>query len=324
MSAEPTWQPFGIPDGAYTEAADGRGQKVLNISWRKPRTAEAAGREADPGRGWMRSALIGLGVLAAAAAAVSIVAQFVMVDTAKHLAWASALESGTPDVGAVVFGCLGIALALQGRRALRARALNLLCIGLALAMNAMASHGGWKGIAIWVMPAAIYALASDTLIGAIRTTVLAKAGRRDSDRSILGMISGLLLWTLRLVIDRRSTLAGFRAWVLDECPVAPGRRTAVSAPIVAALPAALEKPGSVATSSPAPETTPRRTSGKRAESKTARFLALVAERYGDLAGIDPAKVSRICSDLAPEVGLNEGSARSALRPRVLAARGGAS
>ena len=324
MSAETdTWEPFGIPDEYYDEAADGRGQKILNISWRKPRTAEAADREADPGRGWMRSALIGLGVLAAAAAAVSVVAQFVMVDTAKHLAWASALESGTPDAGAVVFGCLGIALALQGRRALRARALNLLCIGLALAMNAMASHGGWKGIAIWVMPAAIYALASDTLIGAIRTTVLAKAGRRDSDRSILGMISGLLLWTLRLAIDRRSTLAGFRAWVLAECPVAPGRRTAVPAPIVAALPAALEKPGSVAASSPAPETTPRRTSGKRAESKTARFLALVAERYGDLADIDPAKVSRICSDLAPEVGLNEGSARSALRPRVLDARGGA-
>ena len=60
----------------------------------------------------------------------------------------------------------------------------------------------------------------------------------------------------------------------------------------------------------------------RRESKTSRFLALVAERYGDLAGIDPAKVSRICSDLAPEVGLNEGAARSALRPRVLAAQAG--
>jgi hypothetical protein len=68
--------------------------------------------------------------------------------------------------------------------------------------------------------------------------------------------------------------------------------------------------------------TPARRS--RAESKTARFLALVAERYGELAAIDPAEVGRIATDLAPEVGLNEGSARSALRPRVLAARGGAS
>src|SRR5512142_3272977 len=335
MNAE-TWEPFGIPDGAYTEAVDSRGQKVLNISWRKPRTAEAESCEADPGRGWMRSALIGLGVLAAAAAAVSIVAQFVMVDTAKHLAWASALESGTPDVGAVVFGCLGIALALQGRRALRARALNLLCIGLALAMNAMASHGGWKGIAIWVMPAAIYALASDTLIGAIRTTVLAKAGRQDRERTILAVLGGLLLWTLRLSLAPRSTLGGFRTWVIEAAPVAPGRTApaAAAAPIVAALPAASETPGGTAITSIAPDrpetpapggraAQPVRRRASRGESKTARFLALVVERYGDLAGIDPDKVSRISSELAPEAGLNVGAARSALRPRVLAAQGGA-
>ena len=79
-----------------------------------------------------------------------------------------------------------------------------------------------------------------------------------------------------------------------------------------------------AAAEPRASTAGRKPAATRGGSKTARFLALVAERYGDLAGIDPAKVSRICSDLAPQVGLNEGSARSALRPRVLAARGGAS
>ena len=61
---------------------------------------------------------------------------------------------------------------------------------------------------------------------------------------------------------------------------------------------------------------------RRGESKTARFLALVQERYGELGAIDPAKVSRICTDLAPEVGLNAGAARSALLPRVRAAQAG--
>ena len=135
----------------------------------------------------------------------------------------------------------------------------------------------------------------------------------------------MLLWLLRLVIAPPSTLKGFRSWVLDECPVAPGRRTAVTAPNVAALPAA---PRRRAARPPQPCARSRRRGvppgSQRAESKTARFLALVAERHGDLAGIDPAKVSRIGTDLAPQVGLNEGSARSALRPRVLAARGGAS
>ena len=63
-------------------------------------------------------------------------------------------------------------------------------------------------------------------------------------------------------------------------------------------------------------------SGPRAETKTARFLALVAERYGPLAGFPLADVSRVCSELAPEADLDLGAARTALRRHVLAARNG--
>ena len=41
----------------------------------------------------------------------------------------AALEAAIPDAAALVFACLGIALALHGRRALRARALNLASVG---------------------------------------------------------------------------------------------------------------------------------------------------------------------------------------------------
>src|SRR5215813_12565328 len=74
---------------------------------------------------WLRNAAAGLCVLAAAAAAVSFTAQYRMADAARHLPVVAALEAAIPDAAALVFACLGIALALHGRRAIRARALNL-------------------------------------------------------------------------------------------------------------------------------------------------------------------------------------------------------
>ena len=53
----------------------------------------------------------------------------------------------------------------------------------------------------------------------------------------LAMLGGLALWLLRLALAPASTLAGFRRWVIEECPVAPGRRLAAGRP-VPAIPAA--------------------------------------------------------------------------------------
>src|ERR1035441_9168693 len=69
---------------------------------------------------WLRHAAAGLCVLAAAAAAVSFTAQYRMVQATRHLPVVAALEAAIPDAAALVFACLGIALAVHGRRALRA------------------------------------------------------------------------------------------------------------------------------------------------------------------------------------------------------------
>src|SRR5207245_6739699 len=122
---------------------------------------------------WLVAATVALAMLAAAAAVVSWNAQYVMVLRARHTLLIAALEAGIPDAGAAVFAALGIALALHGRRALRPRTLNLACVGLSLAMNAMAAGPSWRAAAIWVMPAAVYALASDTLISVVRAHALA-------------------------------------------------------------------------------------------------------------------------------------------------------
>jgi hypothetical protein len=135
----------------------------------------------DRAQTWLRNAMIALAVLAAAAAAVSWDAQYVLVRAVKHSTPVAALEAGIPDVGALIFAALGIALALHGNRAIRPRALNVACVGISLAMNALASAPGWRDLAIWIMPSAVYALASDTLIGVIRAWALARL-QRSSQR----------------------------------------------------------------------------------------------------------------------------------------------
>jgi hypothetical protein len=79
----------------------------------------------DHSGAWLRNAAGGLCVLAAAAAAVSFTAQYRMVDRTRHLPVIAGLEAAIPDAAALVFASLGIALALHGRRAIRARALNV-------------------------------------------------------------------------------------------------------------------------------------------------------------------------------------------------------
>jgi len=253
----------------------------------------------DPSGLWLRNAAGGLCVLAAAAAAVSFTAQYRMADAARHIPAVAALEAAIPDAAALVFACLGIALALDGRRALRARALNLASVAASVFMNAIAAAPGWRNLAIWAMPPIAYALASDTLIAVVRTRHQQLAGDVATPLAILG---GLTLWLLRLTLAPASTLAGFRAWVLEQCPVAPGRR-AVPLPVP-------DRPAQDEGTVP------------RKATKTARFLSSVTERHGPLASIPLDRIAAISAALAPAADLHPGAARTALRKAVLAAQNG--
>ncbi|HLK02552.1 MAG TPA: hypothetical protein VKU39_21950 [Streptosporangiaceae bacterium] len=265
-------------------------------------------RPGTPGRDqsgiWLRNAIAGLCLLATAAVIVSFTAQYRLIYATRHLALVAGLEAAIPDAAALVFACLGVALALHGRRAIRARTLNVAAVAASVFMNAIAAAPGWRNLAVWVMPPAAYALASDTLIGVIRTWALARhrAVMAAEEVTPLAMVGRLLLWLLRLAMAPASTLAGFRAWVLDECPVAPGRH--------APPPATLPGQGT----SPVP----------RKATKTSRFLDLVSQRHGPLVSIPLDATARIAATLAPQVGLNAGAARAALRRAVLAAQDGGS
>jgi hypothetical protein len=287
------WQPTGLTAGAAS--ANGT-------------TPHAATGHPNTGRAWLRNAMAALAVLAAAAAVVSWDAQYVMVSQVKHALVIAALEAGVPDVGAVIFAALGIALALHGRRALRPRTLNVACVAISLAMNAMAAGRGWRDMAIWVMPAAVYALASDTLIGVVRAWALARmqatgpvlAGEEVTPLAVAG---ACLLWLLRLALAPASTLTGFRHWAVEECPVAPGRKATPAAPEALALPPSPPPVGQVR----------RRADGK--PRKQDLLIALASQRH-DLSQVPLNRVARIAGDIGAEVNLHPGTARRVLRAHV--------
>ena len=165
-----------VPDGQWQPlraAGDRRDPGAVTV------IGAGAGQSAggDTGGAWLRNAITALAVLALAAAVVSWDAQYVLVHAVKRVPAIAALEAGIPDAGALIFATLGIALALHGRQALRPRALNVACVAISLAMNALAAGRGWRDLAIWVMPAAVYALASDTLIGVSLGLVILKVCR---------------------------------------------------------------------------------------------------------------------------------------------------
>jgi hypothetical protein len=273
---------------------------------------------------WLAVSMAALGVLAAASAVVSYAAQYRMVYAAKRVALAAALEAGIPDVAALIFAALGIALALHGKRAIRPRILNVCAVATSVAMNLLAAGHGWRDLAIWAMPPVAYALASDTAIGVVRAWTIARQGAlnealADDGSSPLALVGGLMLWTLRLAVAPVSTLSGFRSWVIDECPVAPGRRAVAAVPLTP--PQMTSAPRSAITHRSAQGTS---RSDVGAVTKTQRFLNLVIDRYGPLDEFQIANVSKVCSELAPEVDLNTGAARTALRRYVQAAQNGSS
>src|SRR5260221_7054819 len=262
----------------------------------------------QPGRdragAWLRLAGMALGGLAAAAAAVSYQAQYQLIYAEKHQHVVSCIQAGIPDIGSLVFACLGIALALPGRRALRPRIVNVLWVGISIAMNALAAASGWPATAVWVMAPVIYALASDTLIGVLRAYAIArhKALHRTlagEDTTPLQVVGAVLLWLLRLALDPGGTLKGFRNWVLST-PSSP--RPLPQVPVKTARAIAPKAPNAIS-------------SGPREGSKTARMIAAAAAER-DLTTIPLSEVSRLATAKGEQAGLDGGAARAALLKHV--------
>jgi hypothetical protein len=82
-----------------------------------------------------------------------------------------------------------------------------------------------KSVAAWIMPAMLYAAASDRLIAVVRGHALAQAPESADQRSPYQALGGADLWLLRLALAPPSTYTAFRRWVIAVAPAAPGLPT---------------------------------------------------------------------------------------------------
>jgi len=222
--------------------------------------------------------------------AVSLDAQYRYVFHAKHQSAASWVEALALDVGMAIFSLLALGLARAGKPARAERVLIMAC--------AAANDASPKSVLAYVMPPVFLAVVADRVVSVARRHVLG-----EDERSPWLAAASLVAYVLRLVLAPASTAAGLRRWLLLTTPL-PGARAPAVAP--------MRQPKAIGGR--------RGPAGRRAGSKTARFLALVEQRYGPLTDFPPGRVARTCTELAPEVGLDAGAARTALRRAVLAAQ----
>ena len=217
---------------------------------------------------------------------VSFSAQYAYILAVRRQDAASVIEALLPDVLMIVLTLLALGLSRAGQPARAERALILTCAAASAYMNVSAADvASPRSVAAYAVAPLALAVAVDRTVAVIRRHVL--AGREPSAWVTLGRaaaagarIGGLvLLYALRFALAAPQTARGLRRMVLDAAPL-PG-------------PPQL----------PAPEATrPHRT-------KKAVLLDLYRAHpdYGDRA-----TASRVAAELAPQAGLQAGTARTYL------------
>ena len=282
---------------------------------------QAPPREKRPGARLIGAAGILLFLLGAGLLAVSFAAQYQYVLRERHQHGASLIEAGALDVGLIIFSLLALGLARAGLSSKIERAAVIGCaIGSAVMNYAAADVTSPRSVLAYCMPPVFLAFVVDRVV-------------RTIQRHVLGMEEAGSAWAVVAIVARRAlqpagvaTLYALRFFLAPPSTCSGVRRAILAAtplPAVAAPPAP-ELPAIVADLGP-PQTRPalQRTSARRgsATTKTARFLALAAERH-DLAAVPLGDVSAIATALAPEADLHPSTARRELLRHVRALQSG--
>jgi len=237
--------------------------------------------------------LLGVGLLI-----VSLAAQYRYVLAERHQPLASGIEAAALDLGMCIFACLALGLARNGQSAKVERGLVVACAAGSALMNYAASNASSpRSVLAYVLPPLYLAVVVDRVAVTVRRHVLGiKEGRSPWAAS-----GRVVLYLLRVVLAPPSTLAGGRQLVLQATPMPTAAVQAIEAS--SAVPPDLQV-------------------SNRPETKTGRFLALVTDQHGPLSEFPLDAVSRVACELAPQVDLDPGAARTALRKNVLQAQNG--
>lgn len=303
---------LGQIDWGHVKAVhtDEDGSTVLTARhwWQREPDRERAPGEKRPGSRLIGTGAVLLVLLGAGLLAVSYMAQYHYVLGQRHEHIASLIEAGALDIGLIIFSLIAIGLALAGLGSKTERAAIMLCAVASAVMNfAPADASSWRSVLAWTMPPVFLAFVVDRVVSAIRRHVL---GMRDS-RSPWSMISDVarriarsmalsVLYVLRFLVDRRGTCAGLKRAILNATPLPE-----------AAAPAAVAAPPSRPKATSVRRETPSGSWGGL--TKTDRLVIKVKQRHGNnIAAIPRDQLSRIATELAPEIGMHPASARSAL------------
>jgi len=274
-------------EGSMSVMRDGLGLPRITRATGERLTSGAgrrAGTRRTPGSVLIAAAAWLLALTGSGALFVSFSAQYAYIVTIRRQDAVSVIEALLLDLLMIVFTLLALGLSRARKPARAERALILACAAASSYMNVSAADvASPRSVAAFAIAPVALVVVVDRVVAVIRRHVL--ADREPSAWSTLGRaaaatarIAGLvLLYSLRLALAAPETARGLRRMVLDAAPL----------PVLAEV--------------PAPEVTgPPRT-------KKAVLLALyrVHPDYGDRS-----TASRVAAELAPQAGLQAGTARS--------------
>ena len=227
-----------------------------------------------------------LGLIGSGALFVSFSAQYAYILAVRRQDTASVIEALLLDLLMIVFTLLALGLSRAGQSARAERVLILLCAAASSYMNVSAADlASPRSVTAYAVAPVALAVVVDRVVAVIRRHVLAgqqpsawaTAGRATAAAVRTGTL--VLLYCLRFALAAPQTARGLRRMVLDATPLP-------------ALPEA-----------PAPGTT--------APSCTKKSVLLALYRAHPDYG-DRSTASRVAAQLAPQAGLQPGTARSYL------------
>jgi Protein of unknown function (DUF2637) len=308
---------------AHVDRTNGTVAHTVDIrphrGWFQSRERTRTRRPAGDGSAMISTALFLLSVLAVGLFGVSYAAQYRYVLSQRHQVDASLIEAGALDLTLCVLSLLALGLSRAGKRSTVERWGVIFAACLSSAMNYAAANGGdWRSVLAWTMPPLVLAFLVDRTVSVIRRHVLRMEDTGSpflAGARVVGTVAkaiGILgLYVLRLFLAPIETPKGLRRMVLNATPLPEA-----PAPIVVRVISAERKTGEKPKAIGQGKTGPR---GPRSDSKATKLVAAAEARYGPLALLALDQVSPACKELASEVGMDAGWARTVLRKAVLAA-----
>jgi len=245
-----------------------------------------AGTGRAPGSAPIAVAAWLLAVTGGGALFVSFTAQYAYIRAVRRQEAASVIEALLLDLGMIVFTLLALGLSRAGQPARAERALILACAAASAWMNVSAADlASPRSVTAYAVAPLALAVAVDRVVAVIRRHVLADAqpsawATAGRSAAAAARTAGLVgLYCLRFALAAPQTARGLRRMVLDAAPLPPLSQ--------APAPGALRPP----------------------RTKKAILLALYRAHphYGDRS-----QTSRVAAELAPQAGLQPGTARTYL------------